>query len=147
MGIFSKQIEFLRKTKDELLFSSLQEVFGQFDFVVKDFIVNKQLFREGIDGKGTKLEAYKRSTIRIKLTKQQPVNRTTLHDSERFVDSIVIDSFTDRFEVKSDVIYDKYIIEKYGIDVLRPTSENLEEFLINFYLPAIKEKIQQELKN
>ena len=147
MGIFDDQIQFLMDLKDRIIFEVLENTFNQFGFVVKDFVVNKQLFREGIDGKGVQLEGYARSTIRIKITKQQPVDRTTLHDTQRFVDSITVEAYPDRFEVTSNIAYDKYIIERYGIDVLAPTTENLTEFLENFYLPELKRRTEQELKN
>ena len=146
MGIFDDQIRFLREFKEQTIFEVMQETFSQFDFVVKDYVVNKQLFQEGINGKGIKLPKYAKSTISIKIRKRQPTDRTTLHDTERFVGSITIDTMFDRFEITSNVTYDKYIIERYGLELLEPTNENIRDFLMNFYLPKLKQRVQQDLK-
>lgn len=138
MGIFDDQINFINDF-EKSLFETLKQSINQFDFVIKDFIVNKQLFQKGEDGKGERLPGYKRTTIRIKITKGQPADRTTLHDSEKFVASIVVEAFDDRFEVSSNVTYDKYIIKKYGRNVLKVSDENFTEFLDNFFLPKLKE--------
>jgi hypothetical protein len=144
MGIFDDQIAFIDKFENDL-FLVVQGSIEQFGFVIKDFIVNKQLFQKGIDGDGEKLPGYKRTTIRIKLSKGQPVDRTTLHDTEKFVGSIVIDAFDDRFEVGSNVSYDKFIVKRYGKNVLKPTQENFEEFLKVYFLPKLKKHGVDEL--
>lgn len=140
MSIFFEQIAFIDSFQEKL-FNTFQEVVNQFGFVIRDFVVNKQLFQKGIDGKGERLPGYQRTTIRIKLGKGQPVDRTTLHDTEKFVGSIVVDAFQDRFEISSNVTYDKFIIRRYGRDILRPTDENFEEFMINFFLPKLKDNV------
>lgn len=140
MSIFFEQIAFIDDFQEKL-FNTFQDVVNQFGFVIRDFVVNKQLFQKGIDGKGERLPGYQRTTIRIKLGKGQPVDRTTLHDTEKFVGSIVVDAFQDRFEISSNVSYDKYIIRRFGLDILRPTNENFEEFMINFFLPKLKDNV------
>lgn len=145
MGIFSDQIKFLQDLKDNLVNDSFRDTIESFGFVLKDFIVNKQLFREGIDGNGKKLLGYRRTTIILKISKNQPVDRTTLHDEEKFVQSIQVDSYDDKFEISSDVSYDKYIVKKYGIDVLSPTNENMKEFLENYFLPKMKEYVDNKI--
>lgn len=140
MGLFDRQIKFIDELEQTFM-AELEKTIRSFDFVLKDFIVNKQLFQQGIDGDGDKLPGYKRTTIRYKLRKGQPVDRTTLHDEENFVASIHIDAKSDHFEVTSDVTYDKYIIKKYGRDVLKVTNENMREFMENYFLPNLKQKI------
>ncbi len=135
--MFSAQLKFI----DELelnVFNVLKETIGQFDFVLKDYITNKQLFREGIDGDGERLAGYARTTIRIKISKGQPVDRTTTVDEGYFHASIQIDEFSDRFEVSSDVSYDKYILKRYGRNILKITKGNLTEFLNVYFLPNLK---------
>lgn len=138
-NIFSRQKRFI-DSFEKTLMEELEQTINSFDFVLKDYVVNKQLFREGIDGDGKRLEGYKRTTIRIKIRKGQPVDRTTLHDEEDFVNSIQIDAFSDRFEVTSDVDHDKYIVKRYGQNVLKITNENFREFMINYFLPNLKKK-------
>lgn len=138
MGIFDRQIKFINDLESDI-FKVLEKTIREFDFVLKDYVVNKQLFQEGIDGKGERLPGYSRTTIKIKLSKGQPADRTTLHDKQRFVDSIKIDAFSDRFEISSNVPYDKFIIKRYGLDVLRITDENFREFMKVYYLPKLKQ--------
>jgi hypothetical protein len=95
-----------KKFIDDLQFQLMKELemtIRAFDFVLKDYIINKQLFTQGIDGDGIKLPGYKRTTIRIKIAKGDPVDRTTLRDKGEFYAHIRIDAFSDRFEVGSDV--------------------------------------------
>ena len=145
MRLFEDQIRFIENFEKDL-FTVFQETIKQFDFVIKDFIVNKQLFQKGIDGNSERLPGYNRMTIRVKLSKSQPVDRTTLHDTQKFVSSIEVNSFIDRFEISSNVSYDKYIIKRYGIDVLKPTDDNLREFINNFFMPNFKVFINKNLK-
>lgn len=135
--MFSAQLKFIDELESNV-FSILKETIGQFDFVMKDYITNKQLFRKGIDGDGEKLAGYARTTIRIKISKGQPVDRTTTVDEGIFHASIQIDEFSDRFEVSSNVSYDKYIIKRYGQNILKITNENLTEFLTVYFLPNLK---------
>jgi len=147
MQPFKNLIGFVRDIEDRLIFETAEQVFNQFGFVIKDFIVNKQLFREGIDGTGERIApGYARTTIRLKISKGQPADRVTLHDSERSVDSITIEGTADSLVISSDVVYDKYIFKKYGKDVIRPTAENLIEFIEKFYIPRLKERVQNQLK-
>lgn len=139
-SIFNKQKRFI-ETLEETLLNQLKDSINAFNFVLKDFIVNKQLFREGIDGNGKKLEGYKRTTIRMKIRKGDPADRTTLRDEDNFHTSIRIDGFDDRFEVSSDVNHDKFILKRYGRDVLKITDENFREFMENYFLPNLKSKI------
>lgn len=141
--IFAKQIKFVNEL-EENIFPTFRDVLKQFDFVVKDYVVNKQLFQKGIDGNKERLPGYSRTTIRLKISKGQPVDRTTLHDSEKFVASIEIDAFSDRFEVSSNVSYDKYIIKRYTKDVLKPTKENMEDFFRVYFLPNLKNYVNNK---
>lgn len=140
MDLFRKQKEFI-ETFPLTIAIEMEATISSFGFVLKDYVVNKQLFREGIDGDGQKLEGYKRTTIRLKLRKGQPVDRTTLHDEEEFVESIQIDAFSDRFEISSGVDYDKYILKRYGRNVLKITNENFREFMVNYFINNLKQKI------
>lgn len=138
--MFSAQLKFI-DTIEESVFEVLKETITQFDFVVKDYVTNKQLFQRGIDGDGEKLAGYARTTIRLKLSKGQPVDRTTTVDEGEFHASIQIDAYSDRFEVSSDVTYDKYIIKRYGRNILKLTDENMMEFLITYFLPNLKKDV------
>ena len=139
-NIFNRQKKFI-ETLESTLMAQLEETIKGFDFVLEDYIVNKQLFREGIDGNGKKLEGYKRTTIRLKLRKGDPVDRTTLKDENEFHPSIQIDAFSDRFEVSSDVSHAKHILKRYGRNVLKITNENFNEFMVNYFIPNLKTNV------
>ena len=143
MNVFQNQIDFVSQMEDQL-FLSLQRAIESFGFVIKDFIVNKQLFQKGIDGNSKRLAGYSRITIKIKRSKGQPTDRTTLHDSERFVGSIEIKAFSDRFVVSSNVPYVGKLVKQYGKDIFKLTDENLAEFLTKFYLPILKQYVDDK---
>ncbi len=145
MNIFSDQIKFLRLFQERLIFESFKDALEKNGLILKDLIVEEQLYKEGIDGKGKKLKGYSRFTIRIKISKGQPVDRTTLQDEKDFVNSITVDSKEDEFSITSDVTHDKYIIKKYGKDVLSPTTENMKDFLEDYFLPKLKENVDNEI--
>ena len=143
MGIFDKQKRFIDEFELSI-YSELEIAIRSFDFVLKDLVINKQLFREGIDGKGEKLPGYRRTTIRLKISKGDPADRTTLRDSGEFYSHIQIDAFPDHFEIVSNVNYDKFILKRYGNDVLRITDENFREFMKNYYLPKLKDYVNNK---
>lgn len=142
MDLFRKQKEFITRLENDLFFSQLKITLKQFDFVVIDYITNKQLFQKGIDGKGKKLEGYARTTIRIKKSKGDPTDRTTLRDKGEFY-LLQVDAKDDGFEITTDVTYGKFIIGRYGKDVLRVSNENMKEFFEVYFIPNLKKAIKQ----
>lgn len=136
MGLFRKQIEFIESLPGEI-FRILKETIEENDFFLTNAITEKQLFEEGIDGKGNRLPGYVRTTIRIKISKGQPADRTTLRDTGDYHASFTIDAYDDRFEVKTNVDYDKYIVGRYGEDIMRVTIQNMREFLETYYKPNL----------
>ncbi|MGB0896925.1 MAG: hypothetical protein ACPGRW_06355 [Flavobacteriaceae bacterium] len=137
MSIFKDQLTFVREF-EAVVHEAMRTVLETSGLELKSLIVDKQLYIDGERGDGKRLEGYARTTIKIKLRKQQPVDRTTLHDSEEFANSIIIDAFADSFEISSGVSYDKYIIKRYGEEVLHPSQESMEKFMNRYYLPILK---------
>ena len=121
--MFTTQKEFITEI-EEGVFEEMNRSITMNGFVLENYIVEKQLFEKGIDGSGQRLEGYARTTIRIKIKKGQPVDRTTLRDDNEFHPSIQIDAFSDRFEVSSDVSHAKWILNRYGRNVMKITKEN-----------------------
>lgn len=142
--MFSKQIEFIDNFQTALNLQ-LQQTLEEHDLILKDYLVEKQLFDKGIDGTGKRLEGYTRTTIRYKIAKGQPADRTTLKDEGNFHASITIKVFSDTFEISSDVSYDKYIIKRYGQNVLKITNDNFKEFLLKFFVPKFKTYVDNQL--
>lgn len=143
-NVFSRQLKFIDNLERDI-FKVMEQTINQFNFVLVDFITNKQLFREGIDGDGKKLAGYARTTIRLKLRKGQPVDRTTTVDEGDFHASIRIKAFSDRYEITSDVEHDKFIIKRYGSNVLKITDENFREFMINYFLPNLRRYVKSKI--
>jgi len=135
--MFKEQLQFLDEFEANL-YKQFEKAVIDYDFVMKDYIINKQLFREGIDGDGVKLPGYKRTTIRLKIAKGDPADRTTLRDSGQFYAHIQIDAFSDRFEVSSNIPYDEFILKRYGRDILKITNENMNDFMTTYFLPNLK---------
>lgn len=138
MGLFETQKKFVEELENQL-FRQFELTIQSFDFVLKDYIINKQLFIRGIDGEGVKLPGYKRTTIRYKIAKGDPTDRTTLRDDGDFYRSIEVTATPQYFVVSSDVPYDDKIIKRYGKGVLKITHENMREFMDVYFLPNLKE--------
>lgn len=144
MVMFGTQKKFVTDL-EENLFDQFKTTINSFDHVLRDFIVEKQLFDKGIDGDGKRLPGYARSTIRLKLRKGQPVDRTTTRDTKDFHVSIRVDAFSDRFEVSSDVDHDIWILRRYGRNILKITKENFEDFMITYFLPNFMNHVNSQL--
>jgi hypothetical protein len=143
MGLFDTQINFINGL-EAALFRVMEETVQQFDFVMKDYIINKQLFTQGIDGNSVKLPGYKRTTIRYKIAKGDPTDRTTLRDEGSFYRSIEITATSQYFVVSSDVPYDDKLTKKYGKDILKITNENMREFMDVYFLPNLKKYVNNQ---
>lgn len=145
MGLFDKQIAFINSLEAQI-YNDLQVTLEAFDFVVLDYVRNKQLFQKGIDGKGKKLQGYTRTTIRIKQRKGDPYNRTTLRDEGEFYASLVLTAGPDGFEISTDVPHADKLTKRYGKDILRPTNENFAEFMRVYFLPNLKRNVKTKMK-
>lgn len=144
MEVFARQIKFIESV-EKTIFIQMKQTIESFGFVLVDYIANKQLFQRGIDGDEKKLAGYARTTIRIKIGKGQPVDRTTTVDEGDFHASITVDAFSDRFEVSSNVAHDKFIIKRYGKNVLKITDKNMTEFMKVYFLPNLRRNVRNKL--
>jgi len=151
MTLFSKQIAFI-DTLEDLIFKELKSVINEFGFVLEENIAEDQLFKKGQDGNQEPLKdqktgrlGYTRTTIRLKISKGQPVDRITLRDEKKFHPSITIEGFEDRFEISSDVTHAKFLIKRYGENILKPSRENMTNFMTNYFIPNIKNRIDDEI--
>lgn len=119
-----KEIEQIRRD----LPKQAKEIANKFKTEILDYIREKQLFDEGIDGKGNKLLGYKPFTIGIKRQKGQPTNRTTLFDTGNFFKGFDL-IYTDQnaLGVFSRDSKTPDLVEKYGADIFTFTAENIKE--------------------
>jgi len=142
--LFARQIQFIESLESQL-FQTIEQAFRDFGFELEEVIREEQLFNRGEDGRENKLLGYTRSTIRIKISKNQPADRTTLKDNGQFHESITITGLSDRFEVSSNVTHAKYLIRRYGEDILRPNLDSIHIFIEKNVLPNFKNKIDDVL--
>ena len=140
MGLFDTQISFIDDLENQM-FRVLRDAIDQHDNILKNYVVEKQLYDRGVDGNEKRLKGYTRQTIRYKISKGQPADRTTLKDEGDFHLSLMIDAFDDRFEVSSNIGHAKYLIKRYGEDIVRPTVQNMKEFFEDFFIPYLKQYI------
>lgn len=138
--MFGKQIEFIENFQN-VLFEVFKNTINQHNLVLKDFIIEKQLYDKGIDGNEKRLKGYTRQTIRLKIAKGQPADRTTLKDTGEFYASITIDAFNDSFKVESNVSYDKYLIKNYKPAVLKISNSNFKDFAEKYFIPKLKDYV------
>lgn len=146
MALFDRQIKFLNDVERDL-FPVLQQTINTDRDVIEDFVTEDQLFERGVDGDNKKLRGYARTTIRIKNRKGQPTDRTTLRDTRRFHNSLFVEGFPLAFEVSSDVEYTKYLTtmgNRYGINILKPSIQNMTIFFDDFYIPNLKQDVNSK---
>ncbi len=101
---------------------------------ILDYIREKQLYEEGINGKGKKLLQYKPFTIAFKKIKQQPSDKTTLKDTGAFYKSFDL-IYTDQNSIGVFARNEKTpeLIEKYGPEIFIFTVENIDEINTNIF--------------
>ena len=129
---------------DMILFEVFRKSIHEERLVLKDYIIERQLFDKGIDGNKVSLGGYSRTTIRMKLALGQPADRVTLKDTGEFHAKIEISAFLDYFEVSSNVTHDKFIFAQYNKDVLKISDDNMMEFAMKSFIPNLKKEINDQ---
>jgi hypothetical protein len=131
-----KEIQQLRDIQKSLN-KEAEKIAIKYKEQILDYIREKQLFEQGIDGKGLFLadkNPYKPFTIAIKQQKGQPTNRVTLEDTGSFYRGFDL-IFTDQNAIGVFSRDEKTpeLIEKYGADIFIFTNENIEEINSNIF--------------
>lgn len=142
--MFEKQIQFVDELPN-IVNQGIREAFEQYGFVIKEYITQKQLYAKGEDGNKIRLKGYTRYTIRLKIAKGQPADRTTLKDKGNFYANITVDANNEGFIINSNVKYDVYLGKIYGKAIYIPTTDNMTEFVTTYVIPIIREKIMKQL--
>ena len=104
---------------------------------ITEYITEVQLFKEGVDGLGDKLEQYTPFTISEKKKKGQKFSNTTLEDTGQFYSSFRVD-VNQAGEVKIVVNDINDLTEKYGINILTLSDDGIEKIK-----PKVIEKIKE----
>jgi len=143
--IFARQIKFI-DSLERMIFAQFESALRTRGFELEEAITEDQLFNRGVDGNENRLLGYSRTTIRIKIAKGQPVNRTTLRDENNFHPSITLTAFDNRFEISSNVTQAKFLIGRYGKDILKPTKDNMLRFVEDNMIPNLKSLVNEQLR-
>lgn len=143
MNIFEDQIKFIDNVEKHL-FTELQVNINQFSHVLKDFLVNGQLYDHGMDGNNEKLPGYSRFTIRMKIRKGDPYDRTTLKDEGKFHDSIEVTGTPYYILISSNDSKAKKLVERYGQDILKISIEHFSIFFNEYYIPNLKKYVHNK---
>lgn len=129
----------VQEAKNKVLAELIQEE----ESILININTQQQLFKKGQDRFKNSLKMYKPSTVRIKKRKGQPTNRTTLKDTGNFYKSMRVVVSGDKVIVRTSVAYDKYLIAKYGKDILGFQRELINDFLRRYFVPKMKRYIEQ----
>lgn len=131
MAIDKSILRKVRRTVNKIenaIYPTMQQVFNKYDNVIKEYNTQQQLFDKGQDSKGLSLKPYARSTISIKIRKGQPTDRTTLKDTGAFYNDVNVIAEPDKLIIEASIEYAKYLVARYGEDILGVQNQNLQDF-------------------
>lgn len=143
MGIFDHQIQFIQDV-EKALFTEMEMTINRHDTLLEDMITGSQLWDRGIDGDGEKLPGYARTTIRLKIRKGLPYDRTTLFDEGEFHPSITVTGTPYYIAITSDVPHAKWLVRRYGEQIMSITIENFSRFFYEYYIPNLKKNVDSK---
>lgn len=145
MGVFDDEIAIIQDIENNIS-DVIKQTVQKFGFVIVDYNTNKQLDRKGEDSKGKKLfPKYTKAYARIRVKKGLQVDHVDTHFTGKFHASITVEAREDEFVIRSNVEYDKYLVKKYGEDILGVQEQYLQEFVNNYLHPALKTMINDKL--
>jgi hypothetical protein len=144
MNIFGDQITFLENVEKHL-FKELEINVNQFSHVLKDFLVGGQLFDHGMDGNNQKLPGYSRYTIKMKIRKGDPYDRTTLKDEGKFHESIDVTGTPYYIVISSNDPKAKHLVKRYGEDILKISIQHFSIFFNEFFIPNLKKYVNHKI--
>lgn len=140
LGEFAEKFETIGKNIESFALKSIE---GK-EEVLAD-LNRTQMFLEGIRSDGSDIEPpYTNFTVQLKQEKGQRTDHVTLRDTKDFHDSIVYDlnPFEGNIGIDATDVKTPDLIEKYGIDILGLTDENITRLvlLIEFNITEELEK-------
>lgn len=145
MGVFDAEINLIDSWKN-VIDDSIKEAFRRYDFVIIDYITNKQWFQKGqkSDGKIIK-PAYSRLTVKLKQKKGDPYDRVTLRDTGKLYRSIDVIIGERAVILRINVDYYRKLELKYGKKIIGVQNQFLEEFCENYIIPQIEKNINDSI--
>lgn len=145
MGQFDEEIALIESWK-LIATESIKEAIRKYDFVIIDYLTNKQWFQKGqkVDGKIIK-PAYSRITVSIKKRKGDPYDRVTLRDTGRLYRSIDILAGERSAIARISVPYFAELEKKYGSKILGIQDIFIVDFAENYVLPLLTKNINDSI--
>lgn len=113
--------------------------------LITDMVSESQLYEEGRRGDGVFIAdfaPYRPMTIELKQRSGQPTDRVTLRDEGAFHRSFYIEFRSDGFEVRASDWKESKLKGEYGEEILKLSSENLDDIIRNYVVPAIIAKFK-----
>jgi len=144
MGIFDKEIAIIQDIQDGIL-GVVKEVVQKNGHVLVEYNTEKQLDGKGEDSKGKSLGKYTKAYARIRIKAGRQAQFVDTHMTGKFHASITVEAREDEFIIKSNVEYDKYLVKRYGKDILGIQEQYLQEFVDDYLMPALKDFIYGKL--
>lgn len=144
-----RNIEYrLRAFKDELPYF-LSDIIKDKEDVIVSAVADDQMYRRGINGRGVKIASYAPYAERTKEEKRrkgQPTTRVTLRDEGNFHLYLGVMYTPEGFYIDSGDVKTKWLLPKYGEDVLRLTDENLTRILKSHIRKELVKRLKREIK-
>lgn len=145
MSIFDDARRKIAELKD-LVNPIVQDTFEEYKSLIISFNADSQMFEKGQDAKGSLIRpAYKPMTIKMKKKKGQPYDRVTLRDKGKFHRELEVIPHATYVEIKSNVEYSKYLIKKYGENILGIQEELLRDFVTKYVRPNLQSQLRERL--
>lgn len=145
MGVFDDEIAFVESWK-VIIEDSVKEAFRRYDFVIIDYLTNKQWFQKGQKSDGGIIKpVYTRITIKLKQKKGDPYDRVTLRDTGKLYRSIDLIIGERALIARVTVEYFRRLELKYGKKILGIQDKFIEEFTENYILPQIKKNLDDSI--
>ena len=133
---------------EAILESCLEDTVRSLEATIVDYVAQKQLYEEGIEGRGIEIMSYapySPRTIKNKIRKGQPTNRVTLRDTGDFHRSFRVAFEPGGFRIEATDPKTAALIEKYGPTIFRLTDKNLTELLREYIRPILTERLKEQL--
>ncbi|MGL5979755.1 MAG: hypothetical protein ACRCZY_02540 [Phocaeicola sp.] len=139
MEKLDKLIERLKGFESGII-EAIADVVKQYEHTIVEMNIQDQLYDKGINKDGVKLSdanPYKPMTVRIKIEKNQPVDRVTLRDEGDFHNSFYLEYTEDGFEIKASDYKSDDLANKYGKEIFGLTDESFKEFNETYVQPEL----------
>ena len=136
---WTKLQEKLESLKNGGLLSLVKKVADSEDEKAVELNTEEQLFEKGVDSQNKKLKAYSSSYKRIRISRGQPVDRTTLKNKGDFYKGFDTKKSNKSFDIFSKDSKAKFLEKRYGKNIYGLTPENKINFANLIKAPLLRE--------